>query len=91
MPRAAKPAVVEEEVVETPAVEVAEEVATPEAPVAVEIAAPEVEEEQIEEKGDSVTVTWRGGTRTYSKAVHGKEFRALAKEFCAKHDATVVK
>jgi len=39
-----------------------------------------------ETKGDSVTVTWRGNSRTYSKAVHGKEFRALAKEFAAKFD-----
>lgn len=49
-----------------------------------EVARLEAEKEAL--KGDSVNVTWRGNSRTYSKDLHGKEFRALAKEFATKVD-----
>lgn len=45
----------------------------------------ETETPEVETKG-SVTVTWSGGSRVYSKAVHGKDFRDLAKEFVKKHN-----
>ena len=56
------------------------------------VEAAEVEEttedvvEEVEEQvsGDSATVSWKGRSRVYTKAVHGKDFRALAKEFAAK-------
>ncbi len=38
---------------------------------------------------EEVTVSWRGGKRTYSLKVHGEDFMALAKEFCTKKDGTV--
>jgi len=37
----------------------------------------------------SVTVSWRGNTRVYSKEVHGKDFKALAKEFAEKKGGIV--
>lgn len=39
---------------------------------------------------DSATVTWRGQSRVYSRDLHGKEFKALAKEFAEKKGGTVV-
>jgi hypothetical protein len=47
--------------------------------------------EEVEEEphGASVTVTWNGGSRMYSKEVHGKDFKALAKEFAEKHGGKV--
>lgn len=39
---------------------------------------------------DSVVVTWRGGSREYSKALHGVEFMALATEFAEKKKGTLV-
>ncbi len=39
---------------------------------------------------DSVTVTWNGGTRTYSKEVHGDDYEDLADEFVEKHNGTIV-
>lgn len=51
-----------------------------------EVAAPE---EADEDNGDSVTVTWKGGSRVYSREVHGKEFKAYAKEFAAKKNGEV--
>lgn len=38
---------------------------------------------------DSATVTWRGGTRTYTRDVHGEDFEALAKEFAGKKGGIV--
>jgi hypothetical protein len=38
-----------------------------------------------EESKTSVTVTWGNQSRVYSKEVHGKEFRDLAKQFVEKH------
>lgn len=34
---------------------------------------------------DSVTVTWRGNSRVYSKEIHGDDFLALAKQFAGKY------
>lgn len=38
---------------------------------------------------DAVTVTWKGGSRVYSKEVHGKDYKELAEEFAAKFEGTV--
>ena len=35
---------------------------------------------------DSVTVTWNGGKREFSKAVHGKDFRKLAQKSAESDD-----
>ncbi len=58
-----------------------------------------VETEEVEEAIEApkaaksnkteVTVTWRGNSRVYSKAVHGENFLDLAKEFAEKKDGTV--
>ena len=46
--------------------------------------------EEVQTDGKSaVTVTWRGGTRVYSRDLHGKDFKALAKEFAEKKNGTV--
>jgi len=46
--------------------------------------------EEVQTDGKTaVTVTWRGGTRVYSRDVHGKDFKALAKEFAEKKNGTV--
>ncbi len=42
-----------------------------------------------EAEKDSVTVVWRGKTRTYTRSVHGEKFAALAKEFADKVGGTV--
>jgi hypothetical protein len=34
--------------------------------------------------GDAVTVVWNGGSRVYSREVHGDDFAALADEFISK-------
>ena len=49
---------------------------------------PTAEEVQTDGK-TAVTVTWRGGKRIYSADVHGKDFKALAKEFAEKKNGTV--
>lgn len=41
-------------------------------------------------ESDSVTVTWRGNERVFSKAIHGENFRALAQEFCDTNQAVIV-
>lgn len=41
-------------------------------------------------KKTEVTVHWRGQARTFSKADHGDDFEALAKEFAAKFDGKIV-
>jgi hypothetical protein len=38
----------------------------------------------------SVTVTWRGGSREYTRALHGEDFEALAAEFAEKKKGTIV-
>lgn len=45
--------------------------------------------EEDESDTDAVTVTWREGSRVYSKEVHGKEFMSLAKQFVSKHGGTI--
>jgi hypothetical protein len=38
---------------------------------------------------DAVTVTWNGGSRVYSRDVHGEDFADLAAEFAGKKNGTV--
>lgn len=38
---------------------------------------------------DTATVTWNGGSRVYSKEIHGDNFADLAAEFAEKHGGTV--
>lgn len=40
-------------------------------------------------KKTEVTVTWKGGSRVYSKEVHGDDFADLANEFATKKKGTV--
>lgn len=55
-----------------------------------EIGAPVDEaEEEPEVDGDSVTVAWNGGERTYSLVEHGKDFKKLAKQFAEKFGGTI--
>lgn len=44
---------------------------------------------EAEPTGAHVTVTYNGGTRVYSKEVHGKDYKALAKEFADKFNGRV--
>lgn len=48
--------------------------------------------EPVEEKTSrsSVTVVYRAGSREYSRALHGKNFEALAQEFADKKKGTLV-
>lgn len=39
---------------------------------------------------DSVTVVWRAGSRTYTRAEHGEDFEALATGFAEKKNGTLV-
>lgn len=41
-------------------------------------------------KASEVTVRWIGGERTYTKELHGKDFKALAKQFADKMKGQVV-
>jgi hypothetical protein len=36
------------------------------------------------------TVEWRGESRTYTLAMHGEDFEALAEEFAAKKNGRIV-
>lgn len=38
----------------------------------------------------SATVVWRNGTRTYTKAIHGADYRELAQEFADKVEGKIV-
>lgn len=38
---------------------------------------------------NSANVTWRGGTRTYTRELHGEDFEALAEEFAGKKGGVV--
>ena len=49
--------------------------------VAAEVAEPET--------SGSVTVTWQGRSRVYSKALHGADYKALAAEFAEKKKGKV--
>lgn len=53
-----------------------------------EVVTPEVD--QVVEEKDAVTVAWRLGTRTYTKAEHGADFKKLAKEFADKKGGKLV-
>lgn len=46
--------------------------------------------EEVVAELNSVTVVWRGNSRTYTRAVHGDNFRALAEEFAAKNRGELV-
>jgi len=52
-------------------------------------AAKEAEKEAAKAVRTSATVTYRGGTRTYSKEVHGENFAELAHEFAEKRGGTI--
>lgn len=39
---------------------------------------------------NAVIVTWRAGSREYSRTVHGEDFLALAQEFADKKKGTLV-
>ena len=54
----------------------------------VETSEAEAAPEKESTKG-SVTVTWNGGTREFSKAVHGADFRKLAAQFAEKFKGKV--
>ncbi len=43
----------------------------------------------VAEKGVA-TVTWSGGKRDYTLAIHGKDFKNLAAQFAAKFNGEVV-
>ena len=47
------------------------------------------EEEEAEETADVAVVHYRGTTREYSKEIHGRSFRKLAKQFAEKVDGEV--
>ena len=52
----------------------------------------EVTDENVDTKSaikGEATVTYRNGSRTYTKAIHGDNFRELAEEFAAKRGGTV--
>ena len=52
----------------------------------------EVAENETTTKSDknSATVEWLGQSRTYTREMHGDNFMALAKEFAAKKNGTLV-
>jgi hypothetical protein len=49
----------------------------------------EVVEKTAKAVKSEVTVVYRGGTRTYSKEVHGENFAELAQEFAEKKGGTI--
>ena len=49
----------------------------------------EVEEVETTEEAGSVSVRWRGGVRSYTRELHGADFKALAKEFAEKKGGIV--
>lgn len=63
-----------------------------------EEAAESTEEEEAEDEDDeeeapvskSVTVTWNGGSREYSKEIHGADFEKLAKQFADQYPEAVL-
>lgn len=46
----------------------------------------EVEEEKEKHNKNSVSVSFQGKTRVFSKEIHGKDFLKLAQEFANKHN-----
>lgn len=57
---------------------------------AADVFAPEPEAKVSKKNADSVTVSWRGGTRTYTRELHGDAFADLAEEFAEKKGGKVV-
>lgn len=53
------------------------------------VEAPVEETEEVENGKDSVIVSWKGQSRVYSREIHGKDFKALAKEFAEKKGGKV--
>jgi hypothetical protein len=53
---------------------------------------PEVQAPKAEKTTkDSVTVIWRGNSRTYSLEIHGTKFMEYAREFASQYpDSTIV-
>lgn len=46
--------------------------------------------EEVVAELNSVTVVWRGNSRTYTRKIHGDDFRALAEEFATKNRGELV-
>lgn len=46
--------------------------------------------EEVVAELNSVTVVWRGNSRTYTREAHGDNFRALAEEFATKNGGELV-
>lgn len=45
--------------------------------------------EVVKSARESIVVTWRGGVREYTKALHGADYLKLAKEFAEKRGGTL--
>ena len=54
-----------------------------------EVTVDEAIDEIVKEDATEATVTWNGGVRVYSLAVHGEDFRDLAEEFAGKRGGVV--
>lgn len=65
------------------------EEAQPEVTVVEEATSEVVNEPEEKSTSKSVTVTWRGNTRTFSLGVHGKDYRKLAEAFATKFEGTI--
>lgn len=50
---------------------------------------PTVKVEDVKESSGTATVTWRLGTREFSKDIHGEDYKKLAKQFSDKVNGTV--
>lgn len=48
-----------------------------------------VNEIETTEKAGSVSVRWRGGVRSYTRELHGADYKKLAAEFAEKKGGTV--
>lgn len=55
-------------------------------------AAKEAEKEAAKaaDLADEITVTWPGGSRVYSKDVHGDKRMEYAEEFASKHEGSTI-
>ena len=63
-------------------------VLTPEEKEAAKVAK-EAEKEAAKVAVTSVTVSWKGKSRVYSKAIHGDDFLALAEQFAKKFGGVI--
>ena len=50
---------------------------------------PEVEAKVTKSNKNEATVTWNGNSRTYTKAIHGDDFKELAQEYATKRGGVV--